>query len=291
MRLQLFWSCLLVLLALPSVTSGQVADGGFMQSQNELPTDVQSDFGARQGSWYAYWGWHEARFTRGDIRFRGADYDFTLEKARGVQRQRRFTVDGFLNPATATVPQFNFRIGWFVRNDVDLSIGLDHMKWVLEPYQSVAITGTIAGTGTEHDGEYSGEQKQVNYDWIAFEHTDGLNWFNVAIRKHQQLVDWRCFNLSAYEGASIGIITPRTDATLFRGERHDKYRLAGYGIGGSIGLNLTVWRYVFLQAELKGGLAHVPSARTTPDPIDRASHAFLFGQSVAAFGARWRLRR
>ena len=246
---------------------------------------------SRAGTWYAYWGWNEDRYTRGDIRFRGAGYDFTVKKARGVQRQYPFTVNEFLNPATVTIPQFNFRIGKFVRDDLEFSVGLDHMKWVLDENQEVAVEGVIAGTGTEHDGVYNGETKIVTRDWLAFEHTDGLNWFNVAARKHQTVFAHKWLSLSAFEGAEVGIVTPRTDATLFGGERHDKYRLAGYAVGGSLGLNLTLWRYFFLQSELKGGFVHLPSARTTPDPVDRASHAFFFGQAVAVFGGRWRFNK
>ncbi len=55
----------------------------------------------------------------------------------------------------------------------------------------------------------------------------------------------------------------------------------GYAVGASLGLNLTVWDYVFVQTELEGGFAHITSARTTPDPIDRASHHMPFGQAAS----------
>lgn len=164
------------------------------------------------------------------------------------------------------------------------------MKWVVKQNQFVAIRGLISGTDSEEDGTYTGESKQITRRWLEFEHTDGLNWFNIAARKHQRLFYWRWVQLTAYEGAAVGGLLPRTDATLFGRERHDHYRLAGYALGGSLGLNLTVWDHIFVQTELKGGFAHIVSGRTTPDPADKVSHHMLFGQAVLVFGGRWNFR-
>ena len=246
---------------------------------------------SRDGSWYVYWGWNEDHYTRSDIRFTGEGYDFTLQGVRGVQRQAPFTAREFLNPFTVTIPQFNFRVGRYVRPDLDVSIGMDHMKYVVKQGQTVGVRGEIAGTGTEHDGVYEGQPKQIRRDWLQFEHTDGLNYFHVDLRKHHRLVAWRFVDLEAFEGGGVGVLTPRTDATIFGRDRHDRYRLAGYALAGVGGLNLTLWRYAFVQCELKGGFFHITSARTTPDPVDRARHSAFFGQAVVAFGGRWALAR
>ena len=245
---------------------------------------------SRAGSWYASYGWNEDRYTRSDIRFFGVDHDFTLSDVDAHQRQKQFTAKEFLNPLTITIPQFNLRVGYYLRDDLDVSVGMDHMKYVVRQGQTVAIDGYIRGTEGRHDGDYAGEDKQITRDWLAFEHTDGLNWFHVTVRKHQPIWRWRWLDLRAFESIGAGALTPRTDAEILGRERHDKYRLAGYAVGASGGLNVTLWRRFFLESELKGGFFHITGARTTQDPADRARHHAWFGQAVVVFGGRWGLR-
>ena len=61
-------------------------------------------------------------------------------------------------------------------------------------------------------------------------------------------------------------------------ERHDDFHLAGYGIDAVVGLNITIYRYFFLQTEIKGGFIHMPDIRTTSSKLDRANQSFFFSQ-------------
>ena len=220
-----------------------------------------------------------------------ADHNFVLHDVEAHQRQRRFTAREFLNPLTLSIPQFNLRIGYYLRDDLDVSVGMDHMKYVVRQGQTVRIDGYIRTGTSEHDGDYGGVRKRITRDWLVFEHTDGLNWFHLTARKHQPLLAWRWVDLRAFESFGVGVLTPRTDAEALLKERHNRYRLAGYAIGASGGLNLTLGGVVFVESELKAGFFHVTSARTTQDPADRARHHGWFRQAVAVFGGHWRLWR
>ncbi len=35
-----------------------------------------------KGKFFVYWGWNWASYSNSDIRFKGADYDFTLSNVR-----------------------------------------------------------------------------------------------------------------------------------------------------------------------------------------------------------------
>ena len=269
-----------LLLALLSVLPKGELRAQTAKHERWAPTD-------RTGSWYASYGWNEDRYTDSDIRFFGTDHDFTLHGVEAHQRQKPFTVQEFLNPLTITIPQFNLRVGYYLRDDLDISVGMDHMKYVVRQGQFVKITGYIRGTEGPFDNEYAGERRRITRNWLEFEHTDGLNWFHVALRKHQRLWQWRWVDLRAFESFGVGGLTPRTDATILGKERHDKYRLAGYALGASGGLNLTLWRRFFLESELKGGFFHVTGARTSQDAADRARHHGFFGQAIVVFGGRW----
>ena len=142
------------------------------------------------------------------MRFVGDQYDFTLRKVIADQRQRKFSPKEYLNPATLSVPQFNFRVGYYLRDDLDVSLAMDHMKFVVRQNQTVKIDGYINGTNSVHDGIYSNDDKQINKRWLLFEHTDGLNWINLTLQKHQRLFSWRFIDLRAFEGFGLGILTP-----------------------------------------------------------------------------------
>ena len=245
----------------------------------------------RTGSFYASWGWNEDRYTKSDIQFTGNDYDFTLSDVKATQRQYKFTVNEFLNPVTVTIPQFNFRLGYYLNNTFDVFLGLDHMKYVVTEGQSVAINGSIRDSETIHDGEYNGEQKVITNDFLDFEHTDGLNLIYAGAGIRHTFFTHKWLSLGAYETFSLGVMRPRSDVTLLSKERHDKYNIAGVAFMGSGGLELGLWNHFFLQSELKGGYTVMPWIRTTFDKSDKATQSFWFGQAVVQFGGRWSFKK
>jgi hypothetical protein len=50
-----------------------------------------------------------------------------------------------------TIPQTNFRIGYFINDHYSIALGVDHMKYVMAQNQVANITGNI-NTGTPFDG-------------------------------------------------------------------------------------------------------------------------------------------
>jgi hypothetical protein len=71
--------------------------------------------------------------------------------------------------------------------------------------------------------------------------------------------------------------------------RHDDFNVAGYGVSAKVGLNLTFFKYFFIQAELKGGYINMPNIKTTFDNADSASQHFMFFQRIIAFGGIFKI--
>jgi hypothetical protein len=97
------------------------------------------------------------------------------------------------------------------------------------------------------------------------------------------------FSFAATEGIGAGILVPRTNTTLMNKARYDEFHVAGYGAAIVVGLNMTFFKYFFIQSEWKGGYINMPDIRTTMDKIDRASQHFLFSQYNMVFGANFRI--
>ncbi len=48
----------------------------------------------------------------------------------------------YINPMEMTIPQTNFKLGYFINDHYNISIGVDHMKYVMTQDQKTAISGT-----------------------------------------------------------------------------------------------------------------------------------------------------
>ena len=238
---------------------------------------------SKKGTFYLYWGWNRSLYTNSDISFKGPNYDFTLEKVAATDRQSPLSAEVYLNPGNFTIPQYNFRIGYFLNDNFSISLGADHMKYVMKDYQLVKINGVISNSGTVYDGNYSNADLNMNPQFLKFEHTDGLNYLNVEVRRHHQLFQRKSININLSEGGGGGIIMPRTNTTLLGNPRYDQFHLAGYGLAAVAAINITYKRF-FLQTELKGGFIELPSIRTTMFADDKAKQNFWFVQSNIVLG-------
>ncbi len=238
---------------------------------------------SHKGNLYFYWGWNTERFTKSDLHFKGPDHDFTLFDVVAKDRQSKFLIKDYFNPSRLSIPQFNFRLGYFITDHYSISIGQDHMKYVMVPSQLVDISGSIRA-GTAYDGTYDKESIRIATDLLKFEHTNGLNYSNLELRRLDPILTLHNLTMNLTTGIGLGVLIPRTDATLLGRARYDEYHLAGYSLGAVTGINFTFYDSFFIQSELKGGFIHMPDIRTTNSLLDKASQRFWYGQSNVVFG-------
>ena len=243
----------------------------------------------QKGKFYVYWGWNRGWYTTSDISFGGPDYDFNLNKVVAKDRQTPFSLNAYLNPTLITIPQYNFRIGYFISKNYDISFGVDHMKYVVQSDQTVKISGYISSTEREYDGEYENDDIVIEEGFLNFEHTDGLNYLNVEFRRFDNIFDFNKVRINLTEGLGLGALMPKTNSTLLNNERYDDFHLAGYGISAVVAINISFYEIFFIQSELKGGYINMPDIRTTMDKADKASQSFLFSQLNIVFGVSFNL--
>ena len=251
-----------------------------------------------KGKMYIFWGGNRESFSKSDIHFKGPDYDFTLYDVVANDKPKGWSID-YINPSRMTIPQTNFRLGYFINDHYNISIGLDHMKYVMIQNQIATIGGVVGASYPDYAGTYlpSGNHTVDLTDgsFLKFEHTDGLNYINTEfsrvddISKLFKVRNTDKFQLNITEGVGTGILYPKTNATLLGKERHDDFHVSGFGVSAKVGLNLTFFKYFFIEAEMKGGYINMNDIRTTKDPSDRASQHFLFLQRIIAFGGIFKI--
>lgn len=242
----------------------------------------------RKGTFFAYWGWNRSFYTNSNIHFTGKDYDFTLIDVVAKDRQSPFNMRTYFHPTSLSIPQYNFRFGYYFHDKYQISFGADHMKYVMVSEQTAKIDGHIENSGTSYDGTYENEDFFVAKDFLLFEHTDGLNYENIEVRRFDAIFSRKNFLIGLNEGFGVGVLIPRTNATLMNNLRYDEFNIAGYGFSAVASLNFTFFKYFFIQPEFKGGFIHMPNVRTTSNKADRASQYFWFSQYNVVFGGNFR---
>ena len=251
-----------------------------------------------KGKFFISWGGNRESYTKSDVRYWGENYDFTVQNMHAHDKAKGYHVD-YLNPARMTIPQTNFRLGYFINDHYSVSIGWDHMKYVMTQNQVANVSGTINlpefSAGSAFNGIYHNSPVAMTANFLKYEHTDGLNYVNTEFSRTDdlsgllKLPNTDKFQINITEGIGAGVLYPKTNTTLLGKERHDDFHVSGYGMSVKAGLNFTFFKYFYLQGELKYGYINMNDIRTTQSSADRASQDFFFFQRIIALGGIFRI--
>jgi hypothetical protein len=241
-----------------------------------------------KGALDIYWGYNRSFYTASTLSLSGDGYDFTLDKVQASDRPEK-SLGTYVNPKTFTVPQFNLRAGYTFWNNYHLSLGYDHMKYVIRNNQTSALNGYIApGLDSQWSGNYTDESVVLNENQFHYENSDGMNYIRLQFSRIDQWFRTRnsgWFAVNTVMGLSAGMILSQNDLN-FGGEFTRKtVSLSGYGISGHIGLRLEFWRHLYLQTNLAGGFIHQTGVKTRPEGPDLAKQkmGYLASETVLGF--------
>jgi hypothetical protein len=283
-------------------------------AQEEMP--LQEKYTAHnKGKFFVSWGGNRESYSKSDVNFRGKDYNFTVENMSAHDKPKGWHMD-YVNPARMTIPQTNLRLGYFFSDHYSVTIGVDHMKYVMSQNQTANVNGYIDLPTDQAGSFYNGIYNNTPVDmslygaqeggvdkgtiqnpppFLMYEHTDGLNYVNTEVSRHDDISS--LFNLpntdkvqiNLTEGLGVGLLFPKTNTTLLGKERHDDFHVSGYGLSAKAGLNITFFKHFYIQGELKGGYINMQDIRTTQSSDDSASQDFFFFQRIIAFGGIFRI--
>lgn len=247
-----------------------------------------------KGKFFVSWGGNRENYTKSDVRFRGKDYDFTINDMVAHDKGKGYHVD-YVNPARMTIPQTNFRLGYFINDHYSIAIGLDHMKYVMSQDQIANVKGYILVPGPYYGQIYNNEPVKITTALLEYEHTDGLNYVNAEFSRHDDISNFFKINntdkiqINLTEGIGGGLLYPKTNTTILGKQRHDDFHVSGYGVSLKTGINFTFFKYFYLQGELKGGYINMPDIRTTKSSEDSASQSFFFLQRIVSVGGIFKI--
>jgi len=262
----------------------------FAQEQIKGPEKYTA---TNKGKIFVSWGGNRESFSESDITFRGDDYHFTLYDVVAHDKPKGYHID-YINPGRMTIPQTNFRIGYFVNNNYSIALALDHIKYV--KYQDREVTNNEYYPNPGSYGEVLPDDKiLLTEDFLTFEHTDGLNYINTEFSRYDDISSLFKINntdkiqINLTEGISGGILYPKTNAKLLGNDRHDDFHVSGFGAAIKAGLNITFFKHFYLQTELKTGYINMQDIRTTKKSSDKAYQDFFFFQRINQLGGIFRI--
>jgi len=240
----------------------------------------------KKGSVMIFWGWNRAWYSNSDIHFYGRDYNFTLNNVSAHDRPTPIKeFDHYINPTKMSIPQVNYNISYFISDNLGITLGVDHMKYVMDQEQTVGISGFVKNPKYEAMIN-NGQVDLTNGEFLKFEHTNGLNYLNLGVQKYKQLLDKKNFDIFWGAGFGAGVLVPKTDATLMGKEESDHFHLAGFGVDARTSVNLVLWNHFVTKAEFKYAYINLPSVRTTMEnvKVDKAIQDFNACELVFGIG-------
>jgi len=253
-----------------------------------LPALAQKKEKEKKGRWikgmYLQWGYNTEWYTKSTIHFKLSNGDnFVLHNAVAHDKPDLDAV--YKEPGDITIPQYNYRIGFYLNKSHTRSIELnfDHIKYVVTDGQKVHVTGTINGAKVDGDSVLNGQ------NFLHFEHTDGgnllhINYVQQQVLKMNMAKTRPVFTFLWKAGAGINI--PRTDFTYHGDRLNNDFHIAGYNLSAEAGCRWYFSKKFFLEGTGKTGYVHYINAlaNTTELKGDRVHHGFGYFELIGTVG-------
>ena len=195
-----------------------------------------------KGKFTVYWGGNREKYSKSDIHFIGNDYNFIVQNADAHDKPKGWHID-YIIPGRMTIPQTNFKMGYFITDHYSVSIGVDHMKYVMTQNQTANVTGFInlpadqsgsyynggynntpvdmSQNGAQEGGFEKGTTQQGIPAFLMFEHTDGLNYVYTEIARQDDISKWfgikntDKFQVNINEGFGFGLIISKNQYNTY----------------------------------------------------------------------------
>lgn len=248
----------------------------------------EADKNSKKHSWlsgmYIQWGYNNVWYTRSNIHFRLSNGDnFELHHAKAHQRTSFGSL--YKEPLQFTIPQYNYRVGFYINKQRTKAIELnfDHTKYVVTDGQTVRVTGTIAGQKVD-------ENKVIDpVTFLHFEHTDGANWLHLNYVNLNTLLYSHKLKrniLSYIWKAGAGINIPRTDFTYHGNRLNNKFHIAGFNVGAEGGARVYPFKFLFFELTGKTGFVDYINALVDTKEMkgNRANQTFEYFEVIGTVG-------
>ncbi len=242
---------------------------------------------------YLYWGYNRESFSHSDIHIHGKGFDFNIYDVSAHDKPSPFTFNTYFGASSLTVPQYNFRLGVFIKHNLHLSVGIDHMKYVMTQNQTVKMVGYVDSlASTIFGGRYNGPTV-MNPDFFTLQHTNGLNAVSLDLGWLLPIFHTRKDILHIGWNVGIGgvFMVTRTQVHWMGVWYPNNFHLSGVTGALNTGPRIELWKCFFVSAELKGGYVYLPWAPFIGNDQSGVEHHFTYLEYYIVAGLSFPLEK
>ena len=264
-------------------------------SQRKKKSYPKKSFNA--GAIFLQWGYNRDFYSKSDINFTGPGYDFTLQDCQAEDRQESLSYENYFKFNNITIPQYNIRIGYMIKKNWAISLGFDHMKYILKDNVPYQLSGTInpgVDLETNWSGTYINEPVITQEASFHYENSNGLNYIRAEVSRVDQWYRERnsaWFALSSLFGAGAGAIVSMNDFTFAGRKSIETQSLSGMGLSLHADMRLEFFRHFYIQPGISSGFMLQNNVKTRPEDFNSiASQQFGYLEAHVLFGLLFYLK-
>lgn len=254
---------------------------------------LQYNMKSRKGQFSFYWGYNRSVYSNSTIHFHGDYYDFTVYDLVAHDRPTPLSWT-YIRPTRLTIPQYVYRLGYNVTDRVQLSVGLDHMKYVMDGDQTALVSGIIKPeASTKYQGSYLNYPMTMSADFLRFEHSDGFNMVSLDAEYTLPLFSFarKTLRLNALGGIGGIFIVAKTNVKVLGYGLDNRFHQAGFTMNAKTGLKLEYKNRLFFVTAARGGYSSMYDVLIHNDAPDRAEHNVSYLEGYAALGTYFSFKK
>jgi hypothetical protein len=194
------------------------------------------------GRFYGSWGYNSEWYTHSNISVNqpGMQNNYTFENLRAHDRV------GWNNlfHVQPTIPQYNYRIGYFFDEKQlwGIEINFDHTKYVVTQGSLAIVDGTYKGHKVD-------TAVQINSNTLFWQLNNGANWFLVNIVRKFPIIKTSDNKVVIYAllKGGFGPNVPHVDDVIFGDQNHPHFQVGGVNTGVEALVRITFFQYAFIE--------------------------------------------
>ena len=247
-----------------------------------------------KGTFFASWGYHRAVYSESDLYLSGYHYDFDLANSKAHDQQSKLN-SGDYSIKSISVPQYNFKVGYYFKQKWNITLALDHMKYIFSDFNRVALTGFVTvpvgevslGDDRIFSNSYHHSQTiTTNKNQFHYENAKGLNYVHAQLGYTERLYvagKKNNFTLAYNAGIGTGIIISTASLFFNNIQEPPVQSLSGYGVSRFAGLRGEIYKHFYIYSNLSVGFLHKVNERTSPS-FSYSYARQMFGYSQIEIG-------
>jgi hypothetical protein len=234
------------------------------------PTSVtaQKNRRTRKGELYFSWGYNTEWYTRSNLHIVQPELGnkYTFRNIRGHDHEGW---DEGLFSKALTIPQYNYRLGYFFnkKKNLAIEINFDHTKFIFAD-QNARLTGTIHGKHVDTTVAFN----EANGFFYYLNNGANFLLFNIVKRWPVYTIPSEKIKIDFLGKAGIGPVIPHVENSFFDQKNKPDFQFGGWNVGVEGAARVTFFNTVYLEFAAKGDYA-------------RYSHLHIYkGRARQAFG-------